>query len=194
MSYAFTASERAQIQAAIDASNGLTPNGNGTYREERIAGTNTVPLYQTLSNIIDGRIGDGTVTGNDLQTLKNVKLWLDVAIGANAGTGIHSAFIRTYTNRQGQLRLGRTFTENEIQGSSNAVARNLANTLINGDILNNLAPWTVPRIDQIAGIDARAIGEVLFRNTLSPGDTAIDNNAAWSGTLGFNLIRRRLPL
>ena len=31
MSYVFTSSERAQIQAAIDASTGLISNGDGTY-------------------------------------------------------------------------------------------------------------------------------------------------------------------
>ena len=195
MSYVFTDSERAQIQAAISASSGITLNGDGTYSANAAVGSNAVPLYQTLSDIIGAP--SGAISGTDLTDLKNAKLWLEVAIGANGNTGMHAAFIRAYTNRQGELRLGHAFSESEMQEASNAVARNLVNSLLFGDTPSGLLPWNLPRIDQIAGIDARAIGRTLFgpdsAQPLQPGDTAIDFNAAWSGTLGFNLLGGASP-
>lgn len=189
MSYVFTTSERAQIQAAIDASTGLVFDvTSGIYKAVSIVGSNAVPFYQTLSDIISEHISSGAISGTELTGLENAKLWLDVAIGANGGIGIHSAFIRAYTNRQGELRLGRSFTESEMQQSSNAVAQNLANSLIMGDAASELLAWTLPSISQIANIDAKAIGISLFSNLLQNQDTAITNNAAWSGALGFNLL------
>ena len=54
-----------------------------------------MPFYITLSNFLGQHIGAGDVSGTDLTNFKNVKLWLDVAIGANGGTDMHSTFIRT---------------------------------------------------------------------------------------------------
>lgn len=195
MSYKFTAAEQAQIQQAIDACTGLKRLLDGTVDKNNTAGTNAIPLYQTLSTIISQKLQNPSgLDSATISDLKSAKLWLDVAIGANGGTGMHSEFIRTYTNIQGQLRLGKTFTEDEMQAASNAVARNVANGLIKGDSNADLAPWTVPRINQIAGLDASAIGEVLFKDKLgSNNDTAITQNAAWSGTLGFNLLGGKVP-
>jgi hypothetical protein len=113
MAYTFTTAEIAQIEAARD----LCPAGDS----DPTSSGNWVPFYQKLSDLIDARIDSGTVTGTDLQDLKNAKLWLNVAIGANGGTGMHSAFIRTYTDRQGELRIGHTFTSAEMQKASNGV-------------------------------------------------------------------------
>lgn len=51
MSYTFSASEQQQIQNALAQCTGLTWNGN-EYAAVPIAGTNAVPLYATLSNLI----------------------------------------------------------------------------------------------------------------------------------------------
>ena len=71
------------------------------------------------------------------------------------------------------------FSDELIQQSSNQVAVNFVNTLINGSPSDNLAPWTIPAINQIASIDARAIGEILFRHDID--DTASSRNSGWSG-------------
>lgn len=60
--------------------------------------------------------------------------------------------------------------------------------LLLGVSSDNLAPWTVPRIDQIAGLDAKVIVEALFLGPLGAIDTATSRNAGWSGSLGFNLL------
>ncbi len=181
MPYQFTASEIARLQAAraLCPAGDLSPTGSG----------NWVPFYQELSQIIAHRLqyshGYG-LTQQDLQDLRNAKLWLDVAIGANGSTGMHSTFIRTYTNRQGELRLGESFTEAAMQTASNAVALNLWRDLsgLNG----SSTPWVVPFIASIAQADASAIGISLFSGVLSATDTAITANSAWSGALGFSLL------
>ena len=189
MTFKLSASEVARLQAA----RALCPLG-----EDPTSDGNWVPFYQELSRILDPYIRLGTfyfevnkyfglgippkvIVGNDLQNLRNAQLWLDVAVGANGGTGVHSAFIRDYTNREGVLRLGAPFDERKMQLASNGVAVKLWNNL-----KNNL--WTIPRIDQIASEDAASIGENLYADLLGPLDTAARENSAWSGTLGFNLL------
>ena len=197
MSYTFTVAEQAEIREAINASTGLVWDANQSrYREVPSAGTDAVPLYQTLSDLIAQKLATpGALDTATVSDLKSAKLWLDVAIGANGGSGMHSAFIRVFTNEQGRLRLGREFTADEMQKASNVVARNVANGLLLGDANSGdpLAPWTVPRIDQIAGLDAKAIGEALFSQALGAGDTATSRNAGWSGTLGFDLLGGSSP-
>lgn len=195
MSYEFSLTEQAQIRDAMAGCSGLTWNTKtSSYDGVAVAGANCVPLYQTLSNLIEQKLSaPGAFDQATLNDLKSAKLWLDVAIGANSGNGMHSAFIRAFTDRQGELRLGAGFTEDEMQLASNVVARNVANGLLKGDPLDNLAPWTVPRIDQIAGLDAKAIGESLFREILGANDTAASRNAGWSGTIGFNLLGGSSP-
>lgn len=75
-----------------------------------------------------------------------------------------------------------------MQEASSVVARNFVNGLLVGVSLDGLAAWTLPGISQIAGLDAKAIGEVLFFNTLGSNDTAYSTNAGWSGTIGFSLL------
>ncbi len=198
MSYTFTASEKQQIRDALARCTGLTWNADeAEYKEVRSAGTNAVPLYTILSNLIAQKFNTPEAWNKDTWAdLNSTKLWLDVAIGANGNTGMHAAFIRTYTAEQFYLRMNRHPTEDEMQKASNVVARNLANSLLNGDNSNPadpLPPWTVPRIDQIAGIDAKAIGEALYRDLLGGSDTATSRNAAWAGTLGFNLLGGSAP-
>lgn len=125
--------------------------------------------------------------------LKSARLWLAVAIDANGGNGAYSALIRGYTSRQGELRLNTIFSEDLMQLSSNQVAVNFINTLINGSLAGQLAPWTVPSISQIAEIDASAIGEALFKEVCGEDDTAVKRNSGWSGTVGFSLLGGKPP-
>ena len=197
MSYKFTDAEKAEISKAISESNGLIyDNSLGRYTINKSnPNSNARPLYETLSILVGEKISNPSAF--DRQTLSNlqsVKLWLDVAIGANSNEGMHSAFIRTFTQTQAELRLEIPLTEAEMQNASNAVSRNLANGLLNGAGDFNLEAWTVPSIGQLAQIDASAIGKEIFHDRLaSNDDTAITQNAAWSGTLGFNLLDGEVP-
>lgn len=146
---------------------------------------NWAPFYTALSGILGQRIDSGSVTGEDLADIQDIKRWLDVAIGANGGTGMHSAFIRSYTNSQGVLRLGREFTSDEMQMASNGVALNFWKNLVSPE---NGASWQVPSIEELAEYDASSIGVNLFATALPETDTAVTANAAWSGALGFNML------
>jgi Ca2+-binding RTX toxin-like protein len=174
MSYVFTASEQQELSVVRK----ICP-------ETKDDGGNFVPLYQKLSEIIGRHLSDDSLLDiNTRQQLKSAKLWLDVAIGANGNIGMHSAFIRAYTNREGELRLGTGFSLDDMQRASNAVAVNLWNSLVqNQDPSQNLV---VPSIDKIASADAAAIGVELYGQY--PNDTALTANAAWSGAIGFNLL------
>jgi hypothetical protein len=120
MSYKFTVAEQSELNAAYAMSSQTKYSGN------------FVPLYTKLSAIIQRHIGQpGSLDSTTIAELKSAKLWLDVAIGANGDIGSHSAFIRTYTAREGELRTGVTFTPAQIQVSSNVVALNLWENLTN---------------------------------------------------------------
>ena len=174
MAYQFTVSEQQELNAARE----LCPV------DER-SGGNFVPLYQKLSDIIGRHLSaNSPLDATTRAQLNSAKLWLDVAIGANGNTGMHSAFIRTYTNREGELRFGSPFSSGEMQWASNAVAVNLWSNLLKDD-------WVVPTIDRIASADAAAIGKVLYGNLVT--DTAFTANAAWSGAIGFNLLGGASP-
>ena len=106
---------------------------------------------------------------------------------------MHSAFIRTYTDREGLLRRGTPFSDTEMQRASNGVALNLYLDVTGKKVGSEVSPWTIPRIDQIAEADAKSIGENLFRGTLSGDDDAVKFNSAWSGAIGFNLLGGAAP-
>jgi len=157
-------------------------------------GRNCAPFYQALSDIIGEKLSGRVLFDKEIErTLKSAKLWLDVAIDANGGRGAYSALIRAYTIHQGQLRLNETFSAEEMQESSNGVAVNFVNSLIHGSLIDDLDPWTVPLISQIASIDARAVGEILFRRKIGTEDTASSQNSGWSGTIAFSLLGGESP-
>ena len=184
--YVFSEAERNELLAARD----LSAPGDNPYNVS-VEG-NWEPFYRKLSEILGRHIEAGTAaSAKDLQDFKNVKLWMDVAIGANAGTGVHSTFIRNFTSYQGRLRLGREFTEEEMQKASNGVALNLYLTLTGlqlDPVRNDYTPWTVPTISQLARDDAASIGRNLYHDNVSDKDDAVVTNSGWSGTLGFNLL------
>jgi RTX calcium-binding nonapeptide repeat (4 copies) len=186
--YVFTAAEKQEIEAARL----LSPAGDDP--REVVAAGNWVPLYSKLSEIISRHISAGDITDpKDLGDFKSAKLWLDVAIGANGGTGMHSAFIRTYTDREGELRRGTPFTDTEMQKASNGVALNLYLDVTGRKPGSPVQPWTVPTIDQIAEADASSIGRNLFAGSLPSTDDAVVFNSAWSGAMGFNLLGGSSP-
>ncbi|WP_426205604.1 calcium-binding protein [Pseudomonas sp. TWP3-1] len=195
MSYVFSDSERSVIFQAANLCDGMTFDiEEKEYSAVSVERRGCALLYQSLSNILSEKLL--AVSGFDkeeISFLKSAKLWLDVAIDANGGQGAYSALIRAYTQRQGELRLNTQFSESKMQESSNQVAVNFMNTLIKGSIENELAPWTVPSISQIAAIDASAIGKVLFLNESGKNDTATSRNAGWSGTIGFSLLGGKPP-
>lgn len=195
MSYVFNESERARILDAVEISSGAKFDlVNKRYSAVGLIKSNCMPFYQVVSDVIREKHSGTELFDDDTKDdLKSAKLWLDVAIDANGAMGAYSALIRAYTLRQGKLRLNEVFSEDLIQEASNEVAVNFINALFFGSIEFELAAWTVPSIEQIAYIDARAVGEVLFRRKLGEGDSATIRNAGWSGTIAFSLLGGEWP-
>lgn len=195
MSYVFSDMEKSEIFNAANICKGMRLRSKQLqYDALKLAGASCAPLYQKLFDIIGEKVSDVAAADKEAgEALKSARLWLAVAIDANGGNGAYSALIRGYTSRQGELRLNTIFSEDLMQLSSNQVAVNFINTLINGSLAGQLAPWTVPSISQIAEIDASAIGEALFKEVCGEDDTAVKRNAGWSGTVGFSLLGGKPP-
>ncbi|WP_130900090.1 calcium-binding protein [Pseudomonas sp. Sample_11] len=195
MSYVFSDMEKSEIFNAANICKGMRLRSKQLqYDALKLAGASCAPLYQKLFDIIGEKVSDVAAADKEAgDVLKSARLWLAVAIDANGGNGAYSALIRGYTSRQGELRLNTIFSEDLMQLSSNQVAVNFINTLINGSLAGQLAPWTVPSISQIAEIDASAIGEALFKEVCGEDDTAVKRNAGWSGTVGFSLLGGKPP-
>lgn len=195
MSYVFSVLEKKRIFEVVSICSGMV-FGSEEERYKAVAkeGSSCVPFYQALSDIIGENLSGKIILDDTTKrTLKSAKLWLDVAIDANGGNGAYSALIRAYTLRQGQLRLKETFSSELMQEASNGVAVNFVNALIYGSVKDNLVPWTVPLISQIASIDARAVGEILFEDESGTEDTASSRNSGWSGTIAFSLLGGEFP-
>ncbi|MBF9264127.1 hypothetical protein, partial [Paracidovorax cattleyae] len=186
MAYIFNSQEQAEIESARlkapagDEVNSVSADGNW------------VAFYTTLSNLLGRHLAARELGFEDRRNFTNAKLWLDVAIGANAGIGMHGAFIRSFTDRQGELRRGSAFSTVEMQKASNGVALNFYLDITGRRSGSKVIPWTVPSIDQIAAADASSIGVNLFGSSsaqpLASDDDAVSENSAWSGTLGFSLL------
>jgi Ca2+-binding RTX toxin-like protein len=190
MSYLFGVAEQAKILDIVSEVDGVAfVAGDKEYQAVNSKKNNCAPFYKLLSDILGEKLSNRVILdGEVISDLESAKLWLDVAFDANGGSGVYSALIRAYTLRQGKLRLNETFDDDLMQEASNAVAANFINALLEGSVEDNLAPWTLPSIDQIASIDARAVGEVLFLKKLGKEDTASSRNAGWSGTIAFSLL------
>ncbi|MBK5530000.1 calcium-binding protein [Pseudomonas sp. TH06] len=190
MSYVFSDLEKTEILNTANICKGLAfDSEDNEYLALRLADTDCAPLYQKLFDIVGRRVSEVAAVDKEAgEILKSARLWLAVAIDANGGNGAYSALIRGYTSRQGELRLNKIVSEDLMQLSSNQVAANFINTLIDGSLAGRLAPWTVPTISQIAEIDASAIGRALFIEACGEKDTAVSHNAGWSGTVGFSLL------
>lgn len=162
MSFTFSAEQLAQINALFE--NAKTRTNNGLI-------SNFADVYAYIRDQITPSILHPGVD-------TNVASWFSVGTDANAGIGAASVLIRSYTQRQGELR-GLHFTDDKVQQASNAVAMKAFQEIIdNNGVLSNLKT--------IADNDATAIGETLYGNTALRTDSAFINNAAWSGNVLFS--------
>ena len=102
-------------------------------------------MYQTAADIMKETTlpNGGQKLVDSSPQYENARLWLEVATCANGEVGFHSDFIRSYTNIQGEIRLGHAFTSTEMQTASNAVALNLYNDL-------HQSGWQFPTIKRQA--------------------------------------------
>ena len=140
----------------------------------------------------------GTINGNYSHIYKYIgsvlpegtseKRWFAGAEQANAGKGIFSEFIRSYSKKQMELRGASNYSDALMQAASNAVAkRAFADILGENDVTkgdrNADAEGNVlaPTIVDIANADAIGVGKTLF-DTI-PNDSAIykDQNSGWAG-------------
>jgi len=122
MAYLFTNEEQQTIQAAINECTAFELDAvTGRYKASESAMVGgAVPLYQTVLDAVKLKLE--TPEQYDAATLADMnsaKLWLAVAVGANAGTGMHSVFTRTYTQEQYLLRTGNPLPDTVLQFGSN---------------------------------------------------------------------------
>lgn len=121
---------------------------------------NYAPIYKELADLLTGKY--------NVSSTNSSVLWLRGATEANAGRGAFSALIRGYTESQYQLRYGTsipTSPTDKLQEASDAVAKNLLRDLTGG---NPLWPrGQMPDINQIALVDAAAVGQVLFNRDIN---------------------------
>jgi hypothetical protein len=134
MSFTFSPEQLTEIKRLYDAAlirtnNGLTSNFADVYAYIR-------------DQITPSILHPGVDT--------NVASWFTVGTDANAGIGAASVLIRSYTQRQGELR-GLYFTDDKVQQASNAVAIEAFKEIINNNGL-------LTDLDKIANNDATAIG------------------------------------
>lgn len=132
-------------------------------RDPTAPGVNFADAYAQIANWLEGN-----------PEAESVRAWFIGATQANSGVGPFADLIREYTRRQAELR-GLTVSEAQMQIASNEVAVRVLNDIVRGEDLT---------IDSIASRDAIAVGDTLFAS-LGSTDTALSNNAAWSGTLLF---------
>jgi hypothetical protein len=171
MPYSFTSAEQTQIT---------------TLRNEGNTVGNYSAMYAYIDQVLTARLADGSVLPSDQLSTTHSRNWFRVAAQANAGVGVFSTFIRTYTNRQGELRLGAGFSQPQMQAASNAVAIAVYDSIVACG--PGRSPWNVPTVAEIAIYDAVAVGDTLFRPNLPADDTAVTNNAAWSGTISLAML------
>jgi len=161
MSFTFSIEQRDEIQRLFDLARTRTNDG---------LVSNYADVYAYIRDQITPSILHPGVD-------TNVASWFIVGTDVNAGIGPASVLIRSYTQRQGELR-GVYLSDAKVQEASNAVAKNAFNHILdNNGLLSTL--------DQIAQNDASAIGKTLYELTL-PNDSAFTNNAAWSGNILFS--------
>lgn len=158
-----------------------------TFLEDKLGGGQYYEAYQFIANrlITDDEFvtGEGFVVGTSPAdrdpAVMQAALWFAGAAQVNAGQGIFSEFIRTFTNRQGELRYGEAFSDDEMQLASNQVAINAINNM-------RVDGWELPNLQTIAEADAAGVGETLFYS--DPNDSASTQNSAWSGTILFSML------
>lgn len=163
--YEFTSAQRATIQQWSSDTWVGTPS-----RE---------PLYSTLLAMLNTPDANGTSGGIEAAQLR---LWLRGAIRANQGVGLFSALIRNYTMYQAHSR---HVASVDMQAASNAVGDNLAETLKELSISSN-DNFYAPSLALVGERDAIGVGRVVFSQL--EGQTAFEENSAWSGSLLFTML------
>ena len=114
-----------------------------------------------------------------------VMLWFEgaglVNLATRPGDSGFADLIRYYSARQTHLHFGTAIHPfgSEMQRASNEVARNAINNILSNE-------GEIPSVDDIARLDATAVGLELFDSDAK--DTAFTDNAAWSGTILFSLL------
>jgi len=138
-------------------------------------------VYNAVADMIKPNIDDN-------QELKSVWMWFGGAAKVNRGEGAFSTLIREYTYRQGGLHFGdgaEGFNSAGMQEASDEVARNAVKSILKR--ANDNDDRLFPTIELIAKDDAVAVGDTLFKS--KEGDSVYNENASWSGTLLFPLLR-----
>jgi Ca2+-binding RTX toxin-like protein len=130
-------------------------------------------VYEFVANLIEP---------SDDPDVESAERWLRGAVQANAGQGFYSDIIREYTQVQGELRLGSRFSASLLQEASDNVAL--------GVIADILGSGVMPSVEEIAENDATAVGDTLIRPVLDPLDSAVLENAAWSGAVLFSALQQ----
>ena len=130
----------------------------------------------------------------DLLPESDEKNWFRGAEQANAGQGAYSALIRTYSQRQMQLRsIGGLYTPELMQAASDEVATNALKDILGLDgYPSRVQPdgtSLFPTMVDIAKNDATGVSDILFAS-LPVGDSARGDkaNAGWSGTIFFSAL------
>ncbi|MFZ5546052.1 MAG: hypothetical protein ACOZJZ_21060, partial [Pseudomonadota bacterium] len=187
-SFSFTSEQLAEISRLrsilAQPANKATPSG-------------AVPLYSYVFKCVTGLdvpnpppgdfLSQAFVTGYLAALPADVRasaIWLYGGIQVNSSNGVFSKVIREYNLRQGQLRLNRTFSEQELQEASNAVGLNFANSILDptlpGGTLPNLGQGKLPTVQEIGNNDLLGVRNVLYPGNETPG-TELYLNQAWPG-------------
>jgi hypothetical protein len=109
--------------------------------------TNYADVYAYIRDTISG-------LPQSFPEVDSVARWFTVATDANGDVGPASVLIRSFTQRQGDLR-GVDISAQDMQDASNAVAFNAIT-----DILSRHGG--LPTIEDIARQDATGVGDTLF--------------------------------
>ncbi|MBP8229651.1 MAG: calcium-binding protein, partial [Xylophilus sp.] len=108
--------------------------------------------------------------------------WLYGALQVNTDVGAFSTVIREYNIRQGELRGKGTFTKQQLDEASNAVAVLFANSILSPTIdgQDNPSYHKLPSIQEIGNTDLNGVRNTLYPGNETPG-TELYLNQAWPG-------------
>lgn len=154
-------------------------------------------FYQYLARVIINKFGVSPITTDPItpgdifaarfllpEDEYQAAIWLIGGAQVNSGDGVFSEVIREYNVRQGQLRLGKTFTSEELQLASNEVGFRMSGQILN-DPFDEIDPGNggfVPTVPEIGERDLNGVRDILY-----PGNKNIDNplflNQAWPGII-----------
>lgn len=186
-SFQFNSTQLAEIERLRDiaarSENKQVPGGGADlYRYIFKAVTGIDVTQSMLSTPIDTV---WNATGNAPMPDENRKAltWLFGALQVNTGVGAFSTVIREYNIRQGELRGKGTFTKQQLDEASNAVAILFANSILNLKDENNQdnpSYHKLPTVQEIGQTDLNGVRNTLYPGNETPG-TELYLNQAWPG-------------